>query len=293
MRSLYGRFSAVVVAAVLPLVITALAGGIWGALISFNLKTDPGIPWAVPAMAFILWLMWQYLGGRWWPQSNSQMRQTYLRANWVPFPVFAWAFLAGVLSIVALAGLWIVLFQLVKMTPNALPSATGFPLLTIVLALIMASLVAPFSEEAAFRGYSQVILEREFSVPIAVVVSSVFFALAHLTHGLFWPKLLIYFLVGVTFAVTAALTKSTLPAIPVHFLGDMAFFIFVWPHDAARRVVLDAGADTAFWIHLAQFIICTPLAILTFRRLAEATEEACASNDINGKQTECNHDEPR
>jgi membrane protease YdiL (CAAX protease family) len=280
MRPLYRRISAVVAAAVFPLVITAFAAGVWGALISLNLKTSPAIPWAVPAMALILWLLWQYLGGRWWPRSTSESRRTYLRANWVQFPVFVWAFLAGVLSIIALAGLWIVLFQLVKMTPNALPSAAGYPLLTIVLALVMASLVAPFSEEAAFRGYSQVILEREFSTPIAVVVSSVFFALAHLTHGLFWPKLLVYFLVGVTFAVTATLTKSTLPAIPVHFVGDMVFFIFVWPHDAARRLVSEAGADANFWIHVAQIIICTPLAMLAFRRLAKASGESPTGNRL-------------
>lgn len=272
MRSFYARLWLLVWSAALPLLITALAAGAWGALITFNLKTTPTIPWAVVVMAVLLWLMWKYLGGRGWPRSTSETRRSCLRANWVPFQAFVWAFLAGILSLVVLAGLWILLFQLVRMSPNAIPSTAGYPLLTVALALVMSALVAPFSEEAAFRGYSQVILERQFSVPVAVVISSLWFALAHLTHGFYWPKLLVYFLVGVVFAVTAALTKSTLPAIPVHILGDLIFFVFVWPHDAARRLVSAGGADTTFWIHAAQVVLVAPLAILAFNRLAKVAK---------------------
>ncbi len=78
-----------------------------------------------------------------------------------------WALVAGVLSVVALAGYWIVLFQLVKMPPNALSDVSNYPRMTVALMILMGSLVAPLMEEAGFRGYFQVALEHEFRGPVA------------------------------------------------------------------------------------------------------------------------------
>lgn len=270
MPSLSRRIVAVVWSAILAFLILAFGQGVWAALFITNLKTSPGVPWAVAAMALVLWLMWQYLGGKWWPRSTSEARHLCLRARRVSRQAFVWALLAGVLSIVALTGYWIVMFQLVKMPGNVLPDMSKYPLLTIVLIGVMASLVSPLTEEAGFRGYCQVILEREFRGPAAVVISSVLFALAHFTQGFFWPKLLVYFLAGLVFGVTAWLTNSILPGIPVHILADMTFFALVWPHDAARRLVADGGADAWFWLHVAQAVVFTALAIFAFRRFARA-----------------------
>ncbi len=280
MRSLFGRILTVARSAVPALLILAYGQGIWGVLIATNLRTSPAIPWAVPVMAFLLGLLWQYLGGKWWPRSTSEARRSYLRANRVSGQAFAWAFLAGALSIVALTGLWIILFQLVKMPANHLPDMSGYPFLTVVLTLAMASLAAPFSEEPAFRGYCQVILEREFRGPVAVVISSILFALAHVTHGWMWPKLSVYFLAGLTFGVTAYLTNSILPGIPVHILADLTFFTLVWPYDSARQLVWQGGADAWFRIHAAQAVLFTVLALLTFIRLARVTqrEQAVGGN---------------
>jgi len=82
---------------------------------------------------------------------------------------------------------------------------------------------------------------------------------------------LVYFLVGVAFGVTALLTESTLPAIPPHIAGDLAFFMMVWPHDAARSLVTESGTDKWFWIHGAQTMLFAVLAIWAFTRLAKET----------------------
>jgi membrane protease YdiL (CAAX protease family) len=273
MHSLSGRIMAVAWAGILGFLIIVFGAGVWAALVASNLRTSPAVPWAVPAMALVLWLMWLYLGGKYWPRSTSQARRRYLRANPVSAQAFGWALLAGAMSIVAFAGFWIVMFQLAKMPGNVLPDFSRYPLLTVVLMIVMGSLAAPFTEEPAFRGYCQVILEREFRGPIAVVISSVLFALAHgPTQGFLWPKLLFYFLVGVAFGATAYLTNSILPAIPVHVVGLLIFFTLVWPHDANRRLLWEGGGDAWFWIHAAQTIIFTALAILAFLRLARVTE---------------------
>jgi len=266
--------------AILAFVILATAQGIWSALFMVNLRTSPTIPWAVAVMAVVLWLLWQYLGGKWWPRRTSESRRGYLRANMVSGEMFAWALVAGALSIVALTGCWIVMFQLVKMPANILPDTSRFPLLTMVLIGVMASLVSPISEEAGFRGYCQVVLEREFRGAAAIVISSVLFALAHVTQGFLFPKLFVYFLAGLAFGETAYLTDSIVPGIAVHIVADMTFFSMVWPFDAGRRLVAEGGADAWFWVHIAQAIVFTVLAIMAFSRLARVSkrERAFAGN---------------
>lgn len=268
-RSLPVRVLRVVLFGLLAFAIAIFGGGIWSALLAANLQKSPSVPWSIPAMAFLLWLMWSYLGGKGWPASTSDARRHYLRANQKSGQTYLRAFLAGGFSVAALAGLWIVLFRLVKMPPNALPDVSTYPRVTVGLAILMGSLVAPFLEEAAFRGYFQVALEREFRGVAAVAISSLVFSLAHFVHGLYWPKLLVYFLVGVAFGATAYLTKSTLPAIPPHIAGDLIFFVLVWPHDAARQLVSEAGTDNWFWIHVAQTVVFGVLAIGAFVRLGK------------------------
>jgi membrane protease YdiL (CAAX protease family) len=266
----------------LAFAITIVAGGIWSALLVANLRSSPAVPWSVPAMALLLWLMWSYLGGRGWPRSTSEARRRCLRANRRSGRTYLCALVAGVLSVVALAGYWIMLFRLVKLPPNALSDVSSYPRMTVALMILMGSLVSPFMEEAGFRGYFQVALEREFRAPLAIVISSVVFALAHgPTQGFLWPKLLFYFLVGIAFGATAYLTNSTLPAIPAHFVGLLIFFILIWPRDAARRLVLESGTDNWFWIHVAQAIVFTVLAVWAFERLARVSSRDAPSGPTN------------
>lgn len=272
------RIRSVVWSAVLAFLILSFGQTAWIGLLVANLKTGPAIPWAVAAMALVLWLMWQYLGGKGWPQRTSETRRRHLRANPISGQVWAWAMLAGVLSIVALTGYWIVMTQLVKMPGNMLlPDFSRLPLLTAVLVVVMASLVSPITEESGFRGYCQVILEGEFRGVVAVLISSVLFALAHLTQGFFWPKLLVYFLVGVVFGAMAYLTDSILPGIAVHIIADLTFFTLVWPYDTTRQLVWNGGADLWFWIHTLQAIIFTVLAVIAFKRLASLRDHVHAA----------------
>ena len=276
MRNVLTRTLRTFKAGLLGLAIALLAGGIWGGLYVTNLKTTPRVPWSVIPMALYLWGMWRYLGGMGWPRSTSEARRNYLRFRPVSPRTFAWSLLAGALSIAALAGLWIVLFQLVKMPGNVLPDPTQFPIFTMAVFAVMGSLVSPLSEEAGLRGYCQVMLEREFRAPVAVAISSVFFAFGHVNHGLLWPKLTVYFLAGVMFGSIAYLTKSILPGIPVHILGDLTFFTMVWPYDTARRLVWETGADVWFWIHAGQFVVCAALALLAYRRLRKSLDAPVA-----------------
>lgn len=261
--------------------ISAFGTGVWTVLITTNLMTSPTIPWAIIVMAFVLWLMWQYLGGRWWPRSTSQTRRTYLRANPVPGRVLVWALLAGVLSLIALAGSWIVLVELTGAGGNpTIPNYSQYPRLIVVLGLLMGSLVSPITEEAAFRGYGQVILERVFPAAVAIALASGLFALWHgPTQGFAWSKLLFYFVVGVVFGTIAYFANSVLPTLPVHILGDLTFFFLIWPYDAARLLVWRNGLDAWFGLYSSQAVIFTALALLAFRQLARVTAPSRFGSD--------------
>jgi membrane protease YdiL (CAAX protease family) len=264
------RLLSILWAGLLALVIVLIGQAAWVALLSTNLRITPKIPWAVAAMAGVLWVMWQYLGGRWWPRRTAEARRRNLRAFSVSRQTFAWALVGGVFLIAALSGLWIVLFQISRTPANTIPGMAGYPLTTLVPILLMSCLAAPFAEEAAFRGYAQSILERNFRGIGVVLISSAMFAAAHLTYGFYWTKLTVYFLFGVAAAVTVRLANSILPGIAVHALADLTFFTLVWPHDAARRLITEGGADTWFWVHVAQIGVGTVLAIFCFRKLGQA-----------------------
>jgi membrane protease YdiL (CAAX protease family) len=241
----------------------------WGPLLIANSLVLPSVPWAVPMEGFLLWAIWRYLGGAGWPRRTSTGRRELLRAYRVPTAQFVWAGIAGVFSLVALAGLWIVLVRVTGVGGNPTLSITaGVPAWVAVGAIGIASLVSPLSEEAGFRGYGQVLLERHYSGIVAVSASSLFFALYHgPTQGFAPSKLAFYFVVGLVFGTTAWITKSTLPALPVHIAGDLLFFVVIWPHDAGRTVVWTHGADGTFWLNVAQVIVFGTLAVLAFARL--------------------------
>ena len=287
MHVLFGRIPAVVWSGILACVLTVLAGGVWTVLLISNVATSPAIPWAVIVMALLLWLMWQYLGGKWGPRSTSEARHRYLRATPIPGEVFVWALVAGILSIVALVGYWVMLFQLVKIPARVLPNFSGYPLLTVTLVLVMAVLVSSLAEEVGFRGYFQGILEHKVSGPVAIVIAALLIAPAHgLTQGFVWPLLLWYFFVDVMFGAMAYFTRSILPGIVVHSIRLLIFFTLVWPYDMQRRLVWETGANTGFWLTVAQAIVFSTLAILAFSQLARVTKRA---RDRKGRDEACKH----
>jgi len=264
---MWSRLPLILRAGLTGLAITALGGIVWGLLIVANQSTTPRFPWAVGAMALVLWLFWRYLNGWGWPRSTAQLRRSYLRANSVSPKVFGLAVISGVAGIVAMAALWIVTERLMPM-PHQLPDMSAYPSYVVIPMLVMASLVAPICEEAGFRGYTQVPLEKRYGPKAAILISSIFFALAHVTHGFFPPQLFLYFLGGLVCGVSAYLTNSILPGIAIHIFADLTFFFVVWPGDATRVPVSQSGVD--FWLgtHVIQFLGFGMLAAFGFRMLA-------------------------
>ena len=155
-------------------------------------------------------LIWRWRGGRGWPARTAAARRSLLRSRPVSGAASAWAALAGALSLAALAGLWIVLVRVTGAGSNpTLPDAATTPLVALAALILTGSLVSPLTEEAAFRGCGQVLLERRFPPVAAVALSSLCFSLYHgPTHGFQPSRVLFSFLVGVVFGAIAYVTDS-------------------------------------------------------------------------------------
>ncbi|HUY98881.1 MAG TPA: CPBP family intramembrane glutamic endopeptidase [Thermomicrobiaceae bacterium] len=256
----------------LAFVIAVGSSGVWAALVSANLALSPAVPWSVPVTALLLVAMWRYLAGRGVPARTSAARRRLLRARGVSSAAFGWALLAGLLSIAALAGYWIVLVQVTDHPTNVLPDYARYPAFTVAAILVMASLVGGVAEEAAVRGYFQSFLERRRSAAAAILIAALVIAPGHaLSQGFLWTTVAFYLGVDVMLGTLAYLTDSIVPGIVVHTLGLLVFFTLVWPGDLARRAVRIDGPDAWFWIHLSQAVVFTGLALLAFRRLAALT----------------------
>ncbi len=250
------------------IILTALSGGLWSGLLLFNLKVSPALPWSAAIALALTGLAFAWLGGKWAPARTRSARQTYLRAAPVRVGVFATAIAAGTLGIVALAGLWIVLFQLVKMPGNS-SDFSHLPISTVAALLATSAIIGAVFEEAGFRGYFQGTLERYLPARTAILICAAVMAPEHAaTQGFVWPTMLFYLLVDVMLGTSAALTKSILPGIAVHTIGLAIFFAIVWPADRTRMIVWQHGADLWFWLHAGQTILFGLACILLFVRLA-------------------------
>jgi membrane protease YdiL (CAAX protease family) len=263
------------------LLVTLIVQVVWTGLLSANLASSPAVPWSVVVMAVLLWAIWRYAGGAWWPAATRAAREEYRRARRVSQPVFVWTMVAGFLGLGALISLWIVLVQLVKVPGNPTSNFTACPALTVATTLVMASLVGAITEEIGLRGYMLTRLEKAVGGRLAVVIVALAISPAHgLTQGFVIPTLAWYLLADLMFGALSLLSRSIVPAIVVHAIGLLAFFAVVWPTDRYRHTASLLNAGGLFWTEMAICVVLAALSVLAFRRLASITRKQTSARSF-------------
>ena len=286
------RAGAVIGFSLVALVATLVAQVVWTALLATNLKVTPAIPWAVVVMAVILWAIWRYSGGAWWPASTQEARRRYRRANPVPRLVFGLAMIAGLLALGGLIALWLVLVQLVKVPGNPAANFANYSPLTIVSVLVMASVVGAITEEIGLRGYMLTRLEASVGGWLAVVIVAIVISPGQgTTQGFVLATLLWYFVADLTFGGLSLLTRSIIPGIVVHAIGLLTFFLVIWPTDKYRHVESLGQQPTAFWIELTLCVLLAASSLFVFVQLASITR--ASRMDLPGRGNERQQDAPR
>jgi membrane protease YdiL (CAAX protease family) len=274
MRKLVQNSGQIALAGLAAFAITAIGQTLWGLMVIANVKLTPTLPWCALAMPFVLAVLIAFLAGRLGPKTSAEARRELVPLARVSGRAWTWSLIAGASGVAAAAALWTVMATIVRVPPNALPDVHGLPLTTVIPMLLVSIAGAPLSEEIAFRGYAMGLLRRNFSPVTALVITSLLFAAAHLTQGLYAPKLIVYFLAGLTFGLVALRTGSLIPAMVVHSFADLTFFTLVWSHDVGRKLIGEGGANGWFFANVAILVVFTPLCLLAFRQLVRVTAKA-------------------
>jgi membrane protease YdiL (CAAX protease family) len=251
-------------------------------LVSINLQVVESVPWSVIPGVLLLWIFWSYLKGMGSPASTSESRRELLRANRLapdsrPLVIFASVSL-GVLiatfALVAYAAREVTVEEL-GMIQQVLASSP----LTAMGFIFLIALVSGVVEEAAFRGYMQVSLERAYHPIVAIAVVALVFAVVHPQP----PVFIAVFMVGASgWSILAYLCDSIKPLIFVHAAVD--FFILLWAYFFPQAFnsllglnVLQAGLNgtvvTLLVIWLLSAVSFVTAAVLLFKKQKAAIAE--------------------
>lgn len=222
-----------------------------------NLLVFTAVPWAILPMSIYLLAYWLFLHGTWGPRDNRAGRRANLRANALSPRLWGASLAAGLLGFAATLALLAVAARLVEL-PSSAPIVTPpeMPIVTAFLLLAMQSIVAGVSEEAAFRGYMQSIIERRYGAMVAIILNGVLFGLLHFSNHPADVFLMLPYYVVVS-AVYGGLTwaaDSILPAVVLHCIGDIVVLTRWWATGipewqvsaVPQPLIWERGVDSSF-----------------------------------------------
>jgi membrane protease YdiL (CAAX protease family) len=134
--------------------------------------------------------------------------------------------------------------RIMDVPAGAFPATGDTPWFVVVAYLAMVGIVAGVAEEAAYRGYMQVELERAYGPVAAIAISSIAFALAHFSV----PLLPFITMVGALLGTVAYLARSIVPGLIAHGVYDFYVTLMIWQLGYPRIPNLDLaqGADDLF-----------------------------------------------
>lgn len=262
----------------LGFLILELGTRLWSLLALANIKSTPFLPWSFPLMAVILWLIWNYLNGRWRPESNQEKRQSWMRANKIEGRQKLWAWTAASLLGCSLLLLIIISTRLIDFPSGQIEQVERISIyspITVLALIIMTSVVAGIMEEVAFRAYMQKPMEEKSSPALAIGIVALFFSLLHLPNATIAPQLLLLFFLGsLGWGILAYLSNSIIPGVVVHSLVDIISYVFLWQNlDFAKALasenIIHEGMDRSFILTVVLAVLSISALVFSFWKLSK------------------------
>jgi membrane protease YdiL (CAAX protease family) len=176
------------------------------------------------------------------------------------------AILTGLVGFAALLALVTVMARLVTLPASApIVAPSGVPGLTVFVLLVMSSIVAGVTEEAAFRGYMQGRIARRYGLAMGILVNGVMFGLLHFPNhpGAVLSMLPYYISVAAVYGGLTWASNSILPALVLHVAGDIWSLTRLWTtgrpewqlSTTAPQLLRETGADASFFVATAALIV--------------------------------------
>ena len=139
------------------------------------------------------------------------------------------------------------------------------------LAVIVSAISAAVCEETGFRGYMQRPIEEHRGVLIAVLISTIFFTLVHLTKAWSLAGMVpIVFGAGLLLGLLAWSSQSLIPSMIGHVVMDIGLFAYWWTGIAGEfsaRPLRETGIDGPFTIACATAFVSVLVTLFSISRL--------------------------
>jgi membrane protease YdiL (CAAX protease family) len=273
----------------LPTPVRAILSGLVVALIATNvwplLLLNLSVPLATIAEAIFLALFLYWTAGGGPPRTTQAVRANSFRSATLSPTQWCWSILAAVFFAATIHASIVLLFRLVPF-----PTATfrhGYNLSFIPslplkwLAIIVSAASSAICEETGFRGYMQRPIEQRHGARTAILLSSIFFTLVHLTKG--WATLgmvPIVFGAGILLGLLAWSSGSLIPGMIGHLIMDIGLFAYWWTGvagDFTARPITQTGLDRPFLIAGAVFAASLSVVLFSIQKLRKTASPISTS----------------
>jgi membrane protease YdiL (CAAX protease family) len=234
-----------------------------------------GMPLAAGAEAafLALYVWWAAGGGP--PARFRAQRADYFRVRSLSIAHWCWGLVGAVGFAATIHAAIVLLFRFVPFPAAAFHQGYDFSFVGSRsmqwLACVVSALSAGVCEETGFRGYMQRPIENRHGPVVAILISSFFFMLLHLTKD--WALIgmvPIVFAAGVLLGTLARASGTLVFCILGHWIMDIGLFAYWWAQIAGtfvQRPISEVGLEASFWVECAVFAFASALILIATVRL--------------------------
>lgn len=263
----------------LPVSLRAIIGGLVIALPAANvwplLLLKLGVPFAAIAEAVFLALYVWWSGGGGAPRATRAARATAFRRGRLSARQWVWGVIAALFFAATIHASIVLLFRFVPFPTAAFRQGYDISFIPTLplrwVAVLVSATSAGICEETGFRGYMQRPIEQSHGPLVAILISSLFFMLLHLSKGWATAGMVpIVFGAGLLLGRLAWASGSLIPGMIGHAVMDIGLFAYWWTGiagDFTERPVAETGVDQTFFIACAAFVISLSVLLLAISRV--------------------------
>lgn len=229
---------------------------------------------AVPGIVFLALFAWWASGGG-APARLRALRADCFRRGPISTVQWMWGIGAALAFAATVHAAIVILFRFEPFPAAAFHRGYDFSFIPSRslqwLACIISALSAGICEETGFRGYMQRPIEKRNGPVAAILISSLFFTVLHLTKS--WALLgmvPIVFGAGLLLGTLARQSGTLVFNMLGHWVMDIGLFGFWWAQISgtfSQKTIFETGFDESFWIECAGFVVFLAFTLYAIRQL--------------------------